>query len=141
MPRTNKREALERQPRMDLAWIGILMIAFSILYTLSLFTYNTLDPPLNPNSVSFQENGYHNMIGPVGAYLSYSSFMLVGFAAFMVPLLLLFFGLAFLHPFFAYLRQSWREPTAATVYLFSLMGLLQVLYMKFNLRFFFGRRI
>ena len=123
---------------MDLAWIGILMIAFSILYILSLFTYNTLDPPLNPNSVSFQENGYHNMIGPVGAYLSYSSFMLVGFAAFMVPLLLLFFGLAFLHPFFAYLRQSWREPTAATIYLISLMGLLQVLYMKFNLRFFLG---
>jgi len=49
--------------------------------------------------------------------------MAIGFAAYMVPLLLLFFGAAFLHPFFIHLRQSWKEPVAAVVYLLGLMGL------------------
>ncbi|MEC9332295.1 MAG: DNA translocase FtsK 4TM domain-containing protein, partial [Verrucomicrobiota bacterium] len=77
---------MERQPRMGLEWIGILMTAFSILYILSLFSYSTADPPLNSNNL---ENGYNNMIGPVGAYLSYISFIAIGFAAYMMPLLLL----------------------------------------------------
>ena len=132
MPRVNKRETLERQPRMGLEWIGILMIAFSILYILSLFSYSTTDPPLNSKNL---ENGYHNMIGPVGAYLSYISFIAIGFAAYMMPLLLLLFGMAFLHPFFYYLRKSWREPVAALIYTLALMGLLQVLNIKFGITF------
>ena len=132
MPRANKRESLERQPRMGLEWIGVLMIAFSILYILSLLSYSTSDPPLNSSNV---ENGYHNIIGPVGAYLSYISFIAIGFAAYMMPLLLLLFGLAFLHPFFCYLRNSWREPVAALTYTLALMGLLQVLNLKFGITF------
>ena len=117
---------------MGLEWVGILMIAFSILYILSLFSYSTTDPPLNSNNL---ENGYHNMIGPAGAYLSYISFIAIGFAAYMVPLLLLLFGLAFLHPFFYYLRKSWREPAAALIYTIALIGLLQVLNIKFGITF------
>ncbi|HAL04383.1 MAG TPA: hypothetical protein DCP58_04670, partial [Verrucomicrobiales bacterium] len=132
MPRAEKREKLERQPRMDLGWIGILMIAFSILYLLSLLSYDPADPPLNSGDSA---NGYHNMIGPVGAYLSYISFIGIGFAAYMMPLLLLMFGLAFLHPFFSYLRNSWKEPVAALVYTLALMGLLQELDVNFNLDF------
>ena len=132
MPRANKRESLERQPRMGLEWIGVLMIAFSILYILSLLSYSTSDPPLNSSNV---ENGYHNIIGPVGAYLSYISFIAIGFAAYMMPLLLLLFGLAYLHPFFCYLRNSWREPVAALTYTLALMGLLQVLNLKFGITF------
>ena len=123
---------MERQPRMGLEWIGVLMIAFSILYILSLLSYSTSDPPLNSSNV---ENGYHNIIGPVGAYLSYISFIAIGFAAYMMPLLLLLFGLAFLHPFFYYLRNSWREPVAALTYTLALMGLLQVLNLKFGITF------
>jgi S-DNA-T family DNA segregation ATPase FtsK/SpoIIIE len=117
---------------MGLEWIGVLMIAFSILYILSLISYSTSDPPLNSSNV---ENGYHNIIGPVGAYLSYISFIAIGFAAYMMPLLLLLFGLAFLHPFFCYLRNSWREPVAALTYTLALMGLLQVLNLKFGITF------
>ena len=117
---------------MDLGWIGILMIAFSILYLLSLLSYDPADPPLNSGDSA---NGYHNMIGPVGAYLSYISFIGIGFAAYMMPLLLLMFGLAFLHPFFSYLRNSWKEPVAALVYTLALMGLLQELDVNFNLDF------
>ena len=123
---------MERQPRMGLEWIGVLMIAFSILYILSLLSYSTSDPPLNSSNV---ENGYHNIIGPVGAYLSYISFIAIGFAAYMMPLLLLLFGLAYLHPFFYYLRNSWREPVAALTYTLALMGLLQVLNLKFGITF------
>ena len=117
---------------MDLGWIGILMIAFSILYLLSLLSYDPADPPLNSGDSA---NGYHNMIGPVGAYLSYISFIGIGFAAYMMPLLLLMFGMAFLHPFFSYLRNSWKEPVAALVYTLALMGLLQELDVNFNLDF------
>ena len=60
---------------MGLEWIGILMGAFSILYILSLFSYSTADPPLNSNNLV---NGYNNMIGPVGAYLAYISFITIG---------------------------------------------------------------
>ena len=117
---------------MDLGWIGILMIAFSILYLLSLLSYDPADPPLNSGDSA---NGYHNMIGPVGAYLSYISFIGIGFAAYMMPLLFLMFGLAFLHPFFSYLRNSWKEPVAALFYTLALMGLLQELDVNFNLDF------
>ena len=117
---------------MDLGWIGILMIAFSVLYLLSLLSYDPGDPPLNPGD---SDNGYQNMIGPVGAYLSYVSFLAIGFAAYMMPLLLLMFGLAFLHPFFAYLRNSWKEPVAALAYTLALTGLLQELDTNFNLEF------
>jgi len=61
--------------------------------------------------------------------------MAIGFAAYMVPLLLLLFGASFLHPFFLHLRHSWREPTAAAVYLLGLMGLLQELDENFGLKF------
>ena len=71
----------------------------------------------------------------MGAYLSYISFIAIGFAAYMMPLLLLLFGLAFLHPFFCYLRNSWREPVAALTYTLALMGLLQVLNLKFGITF------
>jgi len=117
---------------MDLGWIGILMIAVSVLFVLSLLSYDPTDPPLNPGDSA---DGYQNMIGPVGAYLSWISFMAIGFAAYMVPLLLLFFGAAFLHPFFIHLRQSWKEPVAAVVYLLGLMGLLQELDENFGLAF------
>jgi len=117
---------------MDLGWVGILMIAVSVLYILSLLSYDPSDPPLNPINPT---DGYQNMIGPVGAYLSWISFMAIGFAAYMVPLLLLFFGAAFLHPFFIHLRQSWKESVAAVVYLLGLMGLLQELDNNFGLAF------
>ena len=117
---------------MDLGWIGILMIAFSVLYLLSLLSYDPVDPPLNSGDTG---NGYQNIIGPVGAYLSYASFLAIGFAAYMMPLLLLAFGLAFLHPFFAFLRRSWKEPVAALVYTLALMGLLQELDVNFSLDF------
>ena len=82
---------------MDLGWIGILMIAFSILYLLSLLSYDPTDPPLNSGDSA---NGFHNIIGPVGAYLSYISFIGIGFAAYMMPLLLMMFGLVLiLHMF------------------------------------------
>ena len=133
MLRRESKANTDAQPRMDLGWIGILMIAVSVLYILSLLSYDPSDPPLN-NPID-PADGYQNMIGPVGAYLSWISFMAIGFAAYMVPLLLLFFGAAFLHPFFIHLRQSWKEPVAAVVYLLGLMGLLQELDKNFGLAF------
>ena len=101
---------------MDLGWVGILMIAVSVLYILSLLSFDPADPPQN---LGDQNEGYLNMIGSVGAYLSFGSFFTIGFAAYMVPLLLFLFGAAFLHPFFIHMRRSWKEPVAAAVYLLA----------------------
>ncbi|MEE2947532.1 MAG: DNA translocase FtsK [Verrucomicrobiota bacterium] len=132
MPSKASKAATGVKPRMDLGWIGILMFAVAFLYILSLLSYDPSDPPLNRGDTT---EGYQNMIGPVGAYLSYISFMAIGFAAYMMPLLLMIFGAAFIHPFFIHLRQSWKEPVAAVVYLLGLMGLLQELDTNFGLAF------
>ena len=132
MPSKASKAADGLQPRMDLGWIGILMFAVAFLYVLSLLSYDPSDPPLNSGDPT---DGYQNKIGTVGAYLSYISFMAIGFAAYMVPLLLMLFGAAFIHPFFIHLRQSWKEPVAAVVYLLGLMGLLQEMDINFGLAF------
>ena len=47
MLRRESKANTDAQPRMDLGWIGILMIAVSVLYILSLLSYDPSDPPLN----------------------------------------------------------------------------------------------
>src|SRR6056297_392895 len=68
--------------------IGILLIVFSILYLLSIFTYSPVDPP---NS-SF--NGeIKNFIGIIGAYLSYFFLFIFGNLSFIIPLIFIYSGI------------------------------------------------
>ena len=78
MLRRESKANTNAQPRMDLGWVGILMIAVSVLYILSLLSFDPADPPQN---LGDQNEGYLNMIGSVGAYLSFGSFFTIGFAA------------------------------------------------------------
>ena len=94
---------------MDLGWIGILMIAFSILYLLSLLSFDPNEPRLNSSD---SDVGYNNMIGPVGAHLSNISFIAIGFASYMMPLIFLLW--AGLHPSIFLLSSKLLEGTCCS---------------------------
>jgi S-DNA-T family DNA segregation ATPase FtsK/SpoIIIE len=69
---------------------GIVLLPLCLFVALSLFSYDWRDigllhaPPASPPS---------NLIGPVGAYLSFALFMALGLAAYLVPAMCLAFGL------------------------------------------------
>ena len=73
------------------------------------------DPPNRPG---------HNWIGPLGAWIAYYSFFIFGFSAYMLPLLLVAFGLAYWLEALAYLKRRWLW---AAVLLLSCMGWLHLL--------------
>ena len=95
--------------------IGIVLLAVAVLLLVALISYNPRDIshnalPTNPV--------IHNWIGPFGAWMAYTCFLLVGAAAYEAPALLLFLGLGCFFDFFSYLRRRWpwsRSTAAARV--------------------------
>ncbi|MGA2749108.1 MAG: DNA translocase FtsK [Verrucomicrobiota bacterium] len=84
--------------------IGIVLGAAALLLLVALLSYDPHDSAVNlvpPN------NPPHNLGGPVGAWLALNLFRLFGVAAFMLPVLLLMFGLGYLFQFLAYLQRRW----------------------------------
>jgi S-DNA-T family DNA segregation ATPase FtsK/SpoIIIE len=84
--------------------IGIVLLAVAVLLLVALISYNPRDIshnalPTNPV--------IHNWIGPFGAWMAYTCFLLVGAAAYEAPALLLFLGLGCFFDFFSYLRRRW----------------------------------
>src|SRR5580698_8302638 len=84
--------------------IGILLGAAALLLMVALLSYDPRDlaanivPPNNP---------LHNRIGPLGAWTALILFRVFGVAAFMIPVLLLIYGLGYLLRFLAYLQRRW----------------------------------
>ncbi|MHB8521245.1 MAG: FtsK/SpoIIIE family DNA translocase [Limisphaerales bacterium] len=84
--------------------IGIILLMLAFLLFLSLFSYAPNDlavnrvPPIDPK---------HNWIGSVGAHIGYGLFVAVGGAAYVLPALLLLFGLGYLLQLLAYLQRRW----------------------------------
>ena len=84
--------------------IGIVLLCVSFLMFLALFSYDRADLAVNsvpPNVTK------HNWIGPLGAHLANLSFFVLGAAAYILPVLLLGFGLAYLLRLMSYLRRRW----------------------------------
>ncbi len=71
----------------------------------------------------------HNLIGWLGAHCAWLSFQAFGVAAYIVPLLLAAFGVAYLFNFLGYLRErsKWSLLWAAML-LVSLTGLLHIMW-------------
>jgi len=103
--------------------IGISLIALAVLLLVAQWSFDRWDlstlrnPPNSPP---------HNWVGSVGAWLAYAFFFLFGGAAFLLPLLLLFFGVGYLWEFMAYLRRRWWSWIWAGVLLICCMGLLDL---------------
>ena len=70
-------------------FLGVVLLAGSLLLALSLLSYNGLDPALNVSSSS-QE--YANYVGQFGAWSSDYLFHILGLSALYLPLLLLVIG-------------------------------------------------
>lgn len=84
--------------------IGILLGTAALLLMVAMFSHDNHDLAVNfvpPN------NPPHNHAGLLGAWIAYHLFQLFGVAAFMVPVLLLVYGLGYLFRFLAYLRRRW----------------------------------
>jgi S-DNA-T family DNA segregation ATPase FtsK/SpoIIIE len=84
--------------------IGILMIAAAVLLLvaqLSFDRYDVADNRVPPNATT------HNWIGAAGAFAANGLFFLFGAGAFVLPVILLIFGVGYLFEFFSYLKHRW----------------------------------
>ncbi|MCX8157814.1 MAG: DNA translocase FtsK [Verrucomicrobiae bacterium] len=103
--------------------IGIALLAAALLLMAAQWSFDRGDvrylrvPPHDPA---------HNWIGPAGAYVAWGTFLLMGGAAYILPMLLMFFGLGYLWDFMAYLRRKWWTWAAAGVVLLCCTGLLNL---------------
>src|ERR1700691_2114836 len=84
--------------------IGIVLGAAGLLLLLALFSY---DPHDSAGNVTTPNNPPHNLGGPIGAWISFVLFRGFGVAAFLIPALLLLFGLGYLFQFLSYLQKRW----------------------------------
>jgi S-DNA-T family DNA segregation ATPase FtsK/SpoIIIE len=84
--------------------IGIVLGAAALLLLVALLSYDPHDSALNlvpPN------NPPRNLGGPLGAWVALKLFRVFGIGAFMIPVLLLMFGLGYIFEFLAYLQRRW----------------------------------
>ena len=103
--------------------IGIVLLTGALLLLLALQTFDAGDlasnktPPNDPPE---------NAIGTAGARTADIAFFLTGYAAHMIPFLLIIFGVSLVTPYLGHLRHKWKGWVAALVYMVSVMGLLEV---------------
>ena len=103
--------------------IGIVLLGSALFLLISLFSYDPYD--LAANKVPPNESA-HNWAGPIGARIGFALFFIFGAGAFVLPILMVFFGLGYLFQFFSYIRNRWIW---ASLLFVSCMGLLD-LYSK-----------
>ncbi|MCS1408505.1 MAG: DNA translocase SpoIIIE [Verrucomicrobia subdivision 3 bacterium] len=103
--------------------LGILYISFAVLLFGALVSYDAGDLASNrqpPNEV------IQNLMGRFGAWAGSVCFFIFGGAAFVLPVLLLGFGLAHYVPILNYLLKSWRARLASLGLVLSCMGMLDL---------------
>jgi DNA segregation ATPase FtsK/SpoIIIE, S-DNA-T family len=84
--------------------IGVVLAFAGLLLLVALLTYDKNDLSTNhvpPNSL------LHNRAGVAGAHVAYGLFTLFGVTAYLVPVLLIVFGLGYLMQLLSYLRRQW----------------------------------
>jgi S-DNA-T family DNA segregation ATPase FtsK/SpoIIIE len=105
--------------------IGVALLAAALLLLVAQLSFD-------PQDISFNFVGSnrmtHNWIGTIGAYLAWIVFLPLGLTAYLMPILLAAFGVAYLLNFLGYLRERlrWSLLWSATL-LLSLTGLLYMM--------------
>jgi DNA segregation ATPase FtsK/SpoIIIE, S-DNA-T family len=104
--------------------IGVALLALALLLFVSQVSFDRFDissicdPPNKP---------VHNWIGIGGAYVAWSSFLVLGVIAYVLPWLLAFFGVGYLLQFLSYLRERlWWSVIWAFVLVISLTGMFHI---------------
>jgi len=101
--------------------IGVALMALALLLMVAQLSFDRYDLASNrtpPNSPA------HNWIGPLGAHMANYGFFIFGFGAYMLPLILIAFGLGYWLETLSYLKRRW---IAAAVLMLSCMGWLRLL--------------
>lgn len=114
MARKSKKNGNEGTKRKIL---GILLILFSVLILVSLFTHSFWDDQMfesesNPFSVD-----YRNQVGTVGAFTSYFLFWFFGWLSVYLPFMLILVA-------FKYLDFEWRKNVIPMVFFAAFVSLL-----------------
>jgi S-DNA-T family DNA segregation ATPase FtsK/SpoIIIE len=75
---------------------GVLIILFSILLSFAIYSFSAADLPpalqFNPAAATEPAGKMHNAIGPFGVTIAGVVFYIIGFAAYILPVLLLLWG-------------------------------------------------
>ena len=105
--------------------IGVTLLAVALLLLVAQLSFDRNDISFLTTQLS---NPTHNLIGVPGAYLAWGSFLLLGLAGYLAPLLLAVFGVAYLLNFLGYLRERLRWSLLwSAMLLLSLTGLLHMM--------------
>jgi len=100
--------------------IGVVLIAGAFLLMVSLFSFDRHDLATN---IAPPNKSTHNWIGPIGAWTANLLFKAFGATVYLLPIVLLAFGLGYLFQGLAYLRTRW---VWAAVLFVCCMGLLDL---------------
>src|SRR5580658_6494360 len=117
-----RKEATQTQSHGLHDVIGILLGAAALLLLVALLSYDPLDLGVN---VTSPNNPPHNLGGPLGAWTALHLFLIFGIGAFMMPVLLLMFGLGYLFRFLSYLQRRWLWGVALLLCCICLGSLFQ----------------
>jgi S-DNA-T family DNA segregation ATPase FtsK/SpoIIIE len=101
--------------------IGVALLAVALLLLVAQWSFDRYDLSINrdpPNRPA------HNWVGPLGAQMAYATFLVFGFSAYMLPLVLALLGLAHWFGTLSYLKRRWPW---AIILLLSCMGWLHLL--------------
>src|SRR5262245_27996689 len=96
MARKDSAKVVREQPRGFSDIIVIVLIALALLLLVAQLSFDSRDVQANrvpPNETT------HNWIGAAGAFGANGFFLLFGAGAFVLPMLLLLFGLGYLFEF------------------------------------------
>ena len=99
---------------------GIVLLAFCLFLAIALFSYNWRDisvlhtPPNNPP---------YNLIGPVGAWLSFALYGLLGVGAYLTPLYCFIFGIILI---FDHEKRVWPRGAWLASILLCLVSIIEL---------------
>ncbi len=117
-----RKEATQTQSHGLHDVIGILLAAAALLLLVALLSYDPHDMGVN---VTSPNNPPHNLGGPLGAWTALHLFLIFGIGAFMMPVLLLMYGLGYLFRFLSYLQRRWWWGIALLLCCICLASLFQ----------------
>ena len=99
---------------------GLVLIGIAVVLFAALASYDRLDLSLNTTEPN---RAVHNLAGRVGAWVAYQFLLYIGVGAWIVPVLMIGFGVASFVPSLGYLR-NWRSFVASTGLLVACIGVL-----------------
>jgi len=85
--------------------IGVALLAIALLLFVAQLSFDRNDISFLTTQVN---HSAHNWIKLPGAYLAWASFLFFGIIAYLLPFVLVIFGVAYLLNFLAYLRERLR---------------------------------